>query len=138
MLNEKCKEGKVLTSRPRSGIVKYIYVYVCVCECNVVNATLSQRYLESAFLSCHNVVITTLSQPKSNVVTTLSQCDIVCWENVFFFFFSILMTINFSNIFVKTHHTKKLALSQYQYTDMKGGKLSKILMTTTCNFLFKR
>ena len=55
------------------------YVCVCVCECNVVNATLSQRYLESTFLRCDNVVITTLSQPKHNVVTTLLQRDFVCW-----------------------------------------------------------
>ena len=56
-----------------------VCVCVCVCERNVVNATLSQRYLESTFLCCDNVVITMLLQPKSNVVTTLSQRDIVCW-----------------------------------------------------------
>ena len=50
------------------------------CKCNVVIATCSQRYLESTFLRCHNVVITTLSQPKDNVVTTLSQRDFVCWD----------------------------------------------------------
>ena len=49
------------------------------CKCNVVIATCPQRYLESTFLRCHNVVITTLSQPKDNVVTTLSQRDFVCW-----------------------------------------------------------
>ena len=59
-------------------------VCVCVsmhvgCKCNVVIATCPQRYLESTFLRCHNVVITTLSQPKDNVVTTLSQRDFVCW-----------------------------------------------------------
>ena len=57
----------------------HVCVCVCMCECNVVNAMLSQRYLESTFLRCHNVVITTLSQPKNNVVTTLSQLDFVCW-----------------------------------------------------------
>ena len=87
MLNEKCKESKVLTSRPRFRIIKYIYICVlvfvlvlvflcvrvcvcvclCVCECNVVNATLLQRYLESTLLRCDNV-ITTLPQPKDNVV----------------------------------------------------------------------
>ena len=49
------------------------------CKCNVVIATCPQHYLESTFLRCHNVVITTLSQPKDNVVTTLSQRDFVCW-----------------------------------------------------------
>ena len=58
----------------------HVCVCVCVCECNVVNATLSQRYLESTFLCCDNVVITKLSQPKHNVVTTLSQRDFVCWD----------------------------------------------------------
>ena len=53
-----------------SNIHMCVCVHVCVCECNVVNATLSQCYLESSFLRCHNVVITTLSQPKNNVVTT--------------------------------------------------------------------
>ena len=52
------------------------------CKCNVVIATCPQRYLESTFLRCHNVVITTLSQPKDNVVTTLSQRDFVCWDIV--------------------------------------------------------
>ena len=42
-----------------------VCVCVCVCECNVVKC-----YLE--FLHCDNVVITMLSQPKTNVVTTLS------------------------------------------------------------------
>ena len=50
------------------------------CKCNVVIATCPQRYLESKFLRCHNVVITTLTQPKDNVVTTLSQRDFVCWD----------------------------------------------------------
>ena len=50
------------------------------CNCNVVIATCPQHYLESTFLRCHNVVITTLSQPKDNVVTTLSQRDFVCWD----------------------------------------------------------
>ena len=50
------------------------------CKCNVVIATCPQHYLESTFLSCHNVVITTLSQPKDNIVTTLSQRDFVCWD----------------------------------------------------------
>ena len=49
-----------------------------VCECNVVNATLSQRYLEFTFLRCDNVAFTTLPQPKNNVVTKLSQYDVVC------------------------------------------------------------
>ena len=53
------------------------------CKCNVVIATCLQCYLESKFLRCHNVVITTLSQPKGNVVTTLSQRDFVCWEVVY-------------------------------------------------------
>ena len=64
-----------------------VCVCVCVCmsvhvgcKCNVVIATYPQRYLESTFLRCHNVVITTLSQLKDNVVTTLSQRDFVCWE----------------------------------------------------------
>ena len=52
------------------------------CKCNVVIATCPQRYLESTFLRCHNVVITTLSQPKDNVATTLSQRDFVCWDIV--------------------------------------------------------
>ena len=56
-------------------------VCVCVCVC-VVIATCLQRYLESTFLRCHNVVITTLSQPKDNVVTTLSQRDFVCWDTI--------------------------------------------------------
>ena len=59
-----------------------VCVCMCVCECNVVNATLSQRYLESTFLPCDSVVITMLSQPKPNVVTTSSQCDIVCWVDI--------------------------------------------------------
>ena len=50
------------------------------CKCNVVIATCPQCYLESTFLRCHNVLITTLSQPKDNVVTTLSQRDFVCWD----------------------------------------------------------
>ena len=52
-----------------------VCVCVCVCmsmhvgcKCNVVIATCPQCYLESTFLRCHNVVITTLSQPKDNVV----------------------------------------------------------------------
>ena len=65
-----------------------VCVCVRVCECNVVNATLSQRYLESTFFRCDNVVITTLSQPKRNVVTMLSQRDIVCWVASFLKFFS--------------------------------------------------
>ena len=79
MLKKKCncKESKVLTSRPRSGIIKYTYVCVCVCvhvcacvcmcECNVVNATLLQRYLECTFLRCHNQKAT-LSQRCHNVI----------------------------------------------------------------------
>ena len=62
-------------------------VCVCVCmsmhvgcKCNVMIATCPQHYLESTFLRCHNVVITTLSQPKDNVVTTLSQRDFLCWD----------------------------------------------------------
>ena len=88
MLNKKCncKESKVLTSGPRSGIIKYTYVCVCacvcMCECNAVNAMLLQHYLESTFLRCHNVVITTLSQPKSNIVTKLSQREFVCWAHI--------------------------------------------------------
>ena len=65
-------------------------VCVCVCmsmhvgcKCNVVIATCPQRYLESTFLRCHNVVITMLSQPKDNVVTTLLQRDFVCWVNAY-------------------------------------------------------
>ena len=72
MLHEKCKESKVLTSRPRSGIIKYTYVCVCacvcVCECNVVNATLSQRYLESTFVRCDHNVVTTKKQRCHNVI----------------------------------------------------------------------
>ena len=49
------------------------------CECNVVIATCPQRDLESTFLRCDNVALTTLPQPKHNVVTTLSQRDFVCW-----------------------------------------------------------
>ena len=51
------------------------------CECNVVIATCPQRDLESTFLRCDNVALTTLPQPKHNVVTTLSQRDFVCWVN---------------------------------------------------------
>ena len=51
------------------------------CKCNVI-ATCPQCYLESTFLRYHNVVITTLSQPKDNVVTTLSQRDFVCWVHI--------------------------------------------------------
>ena len=42
MLDKKCncKESKVLTSRPRSGIIKYICVCVCVHVCVCVNAML--------------------------------------------------------------------------------------------------
>ena len=68
-----------------SKVGNRVCVCVCVCmsmhvgcKCNVVIATCPQRYLESTFLRCHNVVITMLSQPKDNVVTTLSQRDFVC------------------------------------------------------------
>ena len=54
------------------------------CKCNVVIAMCPQQYLESTFLHCHNVVITTLSQPKDNIVTTLSQRDFVCWVKPIF------------------------------------------------------
>ena len=66
----------------------YMCVYVCMCvcmnmhagcECNVVIAMCPQRDLESTFLRCDNVAFTTLTQPKHNVVTTLSQRDFVCW-----------------------------------------------------------
>ena len=72
------------------------------CKCNVVIATCPQRYLESTFLRCHNVVITTLSQPKDNVVTTLSQRDFVCWDALYF---HQLHPID------RLHHFKKTAQS---------------------------
>ena len=51
----------------KTGNIYYDLIFcVHVCECNVVNATLSQRYLESTFLCCDNVK----SQPKNNFVTT--------------------------------------------------------------------
>ena len=86
MLYEKCKQSKVLTSRPRSGIIKYISVCVhvcvcvCVCECNVVNATLSQRYLESTFLQrdivcCDGVI----SRHSSIEVFIISLHEMVCY-----------------------------------------------------------
>ena len=70
-------------------------VCVCVCmsmhvgcKCNVVIA-MCPRYLEFTFLRCHNVVITTLSQPKDNVVTTLSQRDFVCWVIMHYYVFQV-------------------------------------------------
>ena len=46
---------------------------VCVClgECNVVNATLSQRYLASTFLRCDNVVITNF-RSKTPIATDIN------------------------------------------------------------------
>ena len=47
------------------------------CECNVVIATCPQRYLESTFLRCDNVV--KHSQRCHNQNGTLSQRDFVGW-----------------------------------------------------------
>ena len=44
---------------------------MCLCECNVVNATLSQRYLASTFLRYHNVVITNF-RSKTPIATDIN------------------------------------------------------------------
>ena len=36
ILNVKCKESRVLTSRPRSGIIKYVCMCMCMCMCMCV------------------------------------------------------------------------------------------------------